>query len=28
LQALGLSSSTVTRRVEAVEAADDGLELF
>jgi hypothetical protein len=28
LQALGLSSSAATRRVEAVEPADDGIELF
>jgi hypothetical protein len=28
LQALGLASIATTRRVEAVEAADDGIELF
>ncbi|TQF33431.1 chemotaxis protein [Bradyrhizobium sp. UNPA324] len=28
LQALGLKSTTATRRVESVEAADDGIELF
>ncbi|MBB4372523.1 hypothetical protein GGD63_005331 [Bradyrhizobium sp. cir1] len=28
LQTLGLASSAATRRVEAVEAADDGIELF
>jgi len=28
LQTLGLASITTTRRVEAVEAADDGIELF
>ena len=28
LQALGLSSSAAARRVEAVEPADDGIELF
>ena len=28
LQALGLSSSAAVRRVEAVEPADDGIELF
>jgi len=28
LQTLGLASITATRRVEAVETADDGIELF
>jgi hypothetical protein len=28
LQALGLASIAVTRRVEAVETADDGIEFF